>query len=1031
MIDLAGQTLGQYRIEALLGSGGMGQVYRGMHRFLERPAAIKVMQASLAADPAFRARFLREAKAAAALKHPNIVEIYEFGEQAGYLYLVMELMTDGSLRTLLRSQAGKPLPLELGLDLVCQAAEGLAAAHAQGIIHRDIKPDNLLLNRLSGQGQGQEKKHYQLKISDFGLARLAEAGGMSTVAGPMGTLAYMSPEQCQSLPLDGRSDLYSLGIVLYEVTTGYLPFQINTLSDAFNKHVHVAPRPPQEVCPSLPPSLQKIILCCLAKKPEERYASAAELASVLQGVWNTLDAYSHTPTGETELQAPEELVPPTVSTLAGTSPVPRVHAVDQSGHTLQVVELQRQGLTIGRQAGNDLVLPSQAISRQHVKVLWDGTQVSVKDLGSSNGTFLDGVRLLPQESQPWQAEQWVRLGPYWLRLEEASPQATRLTTKGVAPTVMVGGSASGQRASGATPVLSSSPRIGMTVTPTTLSLMPGQAAPVQVALTNLGSTVDWFTTTVDGVPHDWVQGTGETTQLNPGMQQTVTFNVTVARNPSNQAGNYPVTIHARSREKPNEAGIVQAHWTVLPFIDDALELMPHKASGRGSATFTVSLRNGGNTPGQYTLSGEDDEQKLAYAFTHNPVALEPGREAGVPLQVNSQRHWFGREQHQPFQVHARPAGSSGPLSTPGEFVNKPLIPNWVFSVIGVVLAAGLVLGLLLSGILGPGKGGSSGTATKTTPTAVTGTTPTPTTAITPTTTITPTPTTAITPTPPTSVSIQWNNWVTMDSATNSAVSATQFGNSLYLFAKGTDNQIYYKTTSDGSNWSDWSKIPSGGTPYSLSATQFGGKLYLFATGPGSQGPVWFTIFDGSNWSSWSSLGGYADEAPYVAQFSGKLYLFAKVSNGSIWVNTFDGSNWSGWRQIPSDRATNVAVSATQFGNSLYLFAKGTDNRVFYKTTSDGSNWSDWSEIPSAGTPYSLSATQFGGKLYLFATGPGSQGQVWFTIFDGSQWSNWSKVTNSVTTNVAPFVTQFVNKLYLFAITNQNQVTFNVANISSS
>src|SRR5215813_13305343 len=235
MKDLVGQTLGHYRIEASLGSGGMGQIFRGKHVYLERPAAIKVMHEYLASNPTFRARFLQEAKSTAALRDPHIVEIYEFGEQDGLLYLVMELMTEGTLGTLLGQSvnrqvapAEQALSLIVGLDLVRQAAEGLAVAHEQGVIHRDIKPDNLLLKRLSGANQAEAQ--YQLKISDFGLARLAESSGL-TMGGPVGTPAYMSPEQCLDKKLDGRSDLYSLGVVLYETVTGSLPFQINNFND--------------------------------------------------------------------------------------------------------------------------------------------------------------------------------------------------------------------------------------------------------------------------------------------------------------------------------------------------------------------------------------------------------------------------------------------------------------------------------------------------------------------------------------------------------------------------------------------------------------------------------------------------------------------------------------------------------------------------------------------------------------------------------------------------------------------------------
>src|SRR5262249_32310109 len=201
MKELVGQTLGQYRIEGSLGSGGMGQVFRGKHIFLDRLAAIKVMHGHLASNPSFRARFLQEAKSTAALKDPHIVEIYEFGEKDGLLYLVMELMTEGTLNTLLRQRVSERLiSLITGLDLIRQAAEGLAAAHDVGMIHRDIKPDNLLLTRLSGSEQGGEQ--YELKISDFGLARLAENSGL-TAGGPVGTPAYMSPEQCLDKKLDG------------------------------------------------------------------------------------------------------------------------------------------------------------------------------------------------------------------------------------------------------------------------------------------------------------------------------------------------------------------------------------------------------------------------------------------------------------------------------------------------------------------------------------------------------------------------------------------------------------------------------------------------------------------------------------------------------------------------------------------------------------------------------------------------------------------------------------------------------------
>ncbi len=293
----------------------------------------------------------------------------------------------------------------------------------------------------------------------------------------------------------------------------------------------------------------------------------------------------------------------------------------------------------------------------------------------------------------------VSIPPPALRQPSPQPPEETPSVMGVPQTAIVGPT-SAQRAPGATPQVSSS-RIGLAVTPTTLSLTPGQAATVHVSLTNLGDTVDRFTTTVEGVPPDWVQGIDEAVQLDPGMHETVELSINVARSASNPAGDYPVTIHARSREKPNEVGAVQAHWRVLAFKEDELELKPRRASGRGSAAYTVMLHNWGNAPAQYELSGEDDEQKLAYAFRQNPVALEPGREVGVPLQVSTQRHWFGRGQRQPFQVQARPAGSSSPLTTAGELVNKAMIPGWLLSLVSALLVISLALVFLLPIVFPP------------------------------------------------------------------------------------------------------------------------------------------------------------------------------------------------------------------------------------------------------------------------------------------------------------------------------------------
>lgn len=364
MADLVGQTLGNYRIESRLGSGGMGDVYRAMHLRLSRPAALKVLHATQAGDPTFQARFLREARAAAALSHPNIVEVFDFGEQDGFSYLVMELVPDGSLRSLLRQRAKDAgWSLGLGVDLVRQAAEGLAYAHARGMVHRDVKPDNLLLQRLEMPPRAAGAEPFLLKISDFGLARLMEDSGELTQTGVvMGTPTYMSPEQCQGGALDGRSDLYSLGVVLYEVATGAPPFRVRTLSEAVFKHISAPPIPPSAVFPELPLALDDIIMRCLAKRPEDRFATGTELADALDGAL-----------GETELRT-------IVSTIASSGQATPSSSSSASQASSQTSQSSGQGSDLGSgPSPTPVPVPDRAATRAAGAADVDALTVAASD----------------------------------------------------------------------------------------------------------------------------------------------------------------------------------------------------------------------------------------------------------------------------------------------------------------------------------------------------------------------------------------------------------------------------------------------------------------------------------------------------------------------------------------------------------------------------------------------------------------------------------------------------------------------------
>ncbi len=278
MEDLINQSFGKYKILQLLGQGGMGTVFRAYDTKLDREVAIKVMHPQFARQPDFQRRFLLEARAAARLNHPGIVQIYDSGEEQGYLYIVMELIVGENLRKFqenLRVQ-GRTLPLAQAILLIRKISQAVDHAHRNGVLHRDLKPDNIMLKRAS-----TDQDEWQPVITDLGLAKLSE-GTMHTLPHQiMGTLAYMSPEQLLAEKTDARSDIYSLGVLLYELAVGQRPFPINSLTEALRYHTREQPPKPRAVRPDLPVALERIILRALAKEPAKRYQTAGELAEQL------------------------------------------------------------------------------------------------------------------------------------------------------------------------------------------------------------------------------------------------------------------------------------------------------------------------------------------------------------------------------------------------------------------------------------------------------------------------------------------------------------------------------------------------------------------------------------------------------------------------------------------------------------------------------------------------------------------------------------------------------------------------------
>jgi RIO-like serine/threonine protein kinase len=267
--NLVGQRLGQYRIIDRLGRGGMADVYKAHHPTLDRDVAIKVMFPHLASDEGFSARFQREARAVAALRHPHIVQIYDFGQENGFYYMVMEYISGKNLKTHL--QAVGQMPIDNILQIIRQIGGALHYAHSQGLLHRDVKPANVMLSPSSGA-----------ILTDFGLAKIV-GGTRFTGSNIIGTAAYMAPEQInEAATVDHRVDIYALGVMFYEMITGQVPFEANTPAAVIFKHLHESLPDPRQLRPDLPDVLVKVIDKALAKEPKQRYQTVQEMLDALE-----------------------------------------------------------------------------------------------------------------------------------------------------------------------------------------------------------------------------------------------------------------------------------------------------------------------------------------------------------------------------------------------------------------------------------------------------------------------------------------------------------------------------------------------------------------------------------------------------------------------------------------------------------------------------------------------------------------------------------------------------------------------------
>ena len=446
MEKLVGKELGQFRIVERIGSGGMATVFKAYQPTLDRYVAIKVLPSYHAQDPVFVKRFIQEARSVAKLAHPNIVQIHDFGEHENITYIVMEYVDGGTLKDRLK----KALPPAEAVDFVLQAAEGLDCAHRNGIIHRDVKPANMLV-----------RKDGHLLLSDFGIAKLLEAtSNLTRVGTGIGTPQYMSPEQGTGQPVDRRSDIYSLGIVLFHCLTGHVPYTADNPLTITVKHLN-EPFPVEKMTieNNVPEPIVRVVLKMTEKQAQNRYQSADVLVDALTSAlvasklamprWRggvpSIDSSSgalpsiqtggqgsqpgrgSSPQQGSPLPSPYTNTPPiqtvTCFRCGATNPSSRLYCTScgddlankranydrylgPNGRPILARLSIQNGVmagrsyrfhqdvtTIGRINGNDLVISERTVSRRHARLWFSDGRWYLEDLQSANGTLVNNIRI--------------------------------------------------------------------------------------------------------------------------------------------------------------------------------------------------------------------------------------------------------------------------------------------------------------------------------------------------------------------------------------------------------------------------------------------------------------------------------------------------------------------------------------------------------------------------------------------------------------------------------------------------------------
>ncbi len=666
MQELIGKRVGDYLIEESVGSGSAGQVFRARDEKHAQTVALKVIHPHLASQPAFREKLLSSAASITVLQHPGIVRVYQIGEADRQLFVASEWIHGQTLGHLLAG--GAPLPLRLGARAVQMVADALVYAHRQGVIHGGLQPFNVLLPPQGGE------LPWRPMLSDFQQASLVPGEPAPTL------LPYLSPEQCDGKRPNGRSDVYTLGIMLYHVCTGHLPFQPQSARDVL---AGGAPPAPRSLRPEIPTVLEAIILKAMARNTAERYRSMEEFLLFLRREVDKLPADGVAPAPMSP-PPPQPAAPPApaqpapavapVAAMAAAAavaapvapspvavPAPVPASSSDADYLIirhprlepQTFLLHKWLITIGLQRDNDLVLTGEGVAAKHARLERTDTGWNVIDMGSLNGTYLEGSQLLADMPEPWKPGQQVKMGEYALEWKSGLAQK--------AP-----------EAATAQPVVDTG-RLYMSMQPTQLATHAGLPAQAVLEIENQTGRALSVTLGAMGIPPQWAAVEPGLIHLSPQQKVVVPFTIQPPRHHSATAGLHQFKMEARA-DKGSETAVTNGQLTIHPFSQFFAEMQP--AALRHGKAGEVKLVNEGNGRNRLAASVSDVDNEIVFELSPTEVESMPGEAHTMRLIGRARkRPFFLRSRLIPFEL--RVAGGAVTAPQVGRLIVPPILSIWL------------------------------------------------------------------------------------------------------------------------------------------------------------------------------------------------------------------------------------------------------------------------------------------------------------------------------------------------------------------